>query len=84
MVKEQQIRKPWLAALLNLLLPGLGYVYTGKRVGFGVGILFTSLILFYGVPSSAISNILWLDSFIMALLFAYDGYRTAEEVNLKK
>ena len=29
MVKE--IKKPWLAALLNFVLWGLGYLYVGKK-----------------------------------------------------
>lgn len=76
-------KKPWAAALLNLLLPGLGYVYAGKRVVFGAGILLTSVILYWGVPPNAISGIIWVDGFAMSVLFAYDGYKTAEEVNRK-
>jgi hypothetical protein len=36
-------KKPWIAALLNLLFWGLGYIYNGKRKVFGV-MLFISVI----------------------------------------
>jgi TM2 domain-containing membrane protein YozV len=37
-----------LAFVLNLLLPGIGYIYNGKRIVFGVGVLlYTFLIAFF-------------------------------------
>jgi hypothetical protein len=77
-------KKPWLAALLNILLPGLGYVYAGKRTGFGIGIILTSLFLFWGISFQDLPGMVWVDSFIMSLLFAYDGYKDAQEINLQK
>jgi len=29
-------RNPWIAVLINILLPGLGYIYAGVRMWFGI------------------------------------------------
>ncbi len=76
-------KKPWVTAVLNFLLPGLGYVYVGKRVGFGIGLILSSLIL-WGVSLGDLPPVVWIDGIIIAFLFAYDGYKTAEEVNKRK
>ncbi|RLG12550.1 MAG: hypothetical protein DRN71_05965 [Candidatus Nanohalarchaeota archaeon] len=78
------IKKPWLAAILNLLLSGLGYVYVGKRVGFGIALVLWGVILFAMMSSQQIPPMMWLDSFVLSILFAYDGYKTAQEVNMNK
>jgi hypothetical protein len=36
-------KKPWLAALLNIMISGVGYLYVGKRVAFGVLILLSEV-----------------------------------------
>jgi len=80
----KQLKNPWVAAVLNFLLPGLGYVYVGKRVGFGTGLLLSSIFLYWGISLGNLTPIVLIDSIILTLLFAYDGYRTAEEVNRRK
>ena len=80
----KQLKKPWASAILNFLLPGLGYVYTGKRTAFGIGLLLSSIILYWGVSFTDLPPVVWVDAFILAILFAYDGYKTAEEVNQGK
>ena len=77
----KQLKKPWVAAVLNFILYGLGYVYVGKRVGFGIGLLLSGIILYWGVSIGDLPAVVWIDSIILAFLFAYDGYKTAEEVN---
>lgn len=77
---------PWVAAILNLLLPGLGYVYVGKRIGFGVGLIFSGIILwgFATLSYNTVTNfplVMWIDTIILSILFAYDGFNTAKEVN---
>ena len=74
-------KSPWLAAIFNFLLPGLGYIYSGKRVFFGAGILIVSVLLYWGISFQDLPLIVWVDSLLMAFLFAFDGYQTAEEVN---
>ena len=85
-------KSQWLAAFLNLFFPGIGYVYAGKRVGFGVG-LFVCTTLFLSIslldpsvmdaPTGQYDNFYFLIFLAIYLLFAYDGYRTAQEVNLE-
>lgn len=53
-------------------------------MGFGVGLLISSVILYWGVSFGDLPLVVWVDSFIFAILFAYDGYKTTEEVNRGK
>ncbi len=77
-------KKPWLAAILNFLVAGLGYIYVGKRVGFGVGMIAVTIIYLGLTWNYEYPPIDWLVGIALALLFAYDGYTTAEEVNKRK
>lgn len=73
------------AALLNFLFWGVGYIYAGRKVRFGIGLFLFDYILiaiFWG------SNIflypqVWIPEIVISILFAWDGYKTAEEVNLE-
>lgn len=80
-------KKPWLAALLNLI-PGLGYLYLGVRKGFSY-LLLASMALFLVdyIAFEAVRE--WLDSepmtivtFMMYTLatiaFIYDAYAEAK------
>ena len=80
----KQSKNPLVAAILNFILYGLGYVYVGKRVGFGIGLLLSSILLYWGVSIGDLPPVVLIDGIIMAFLFAYDGYKTAEEVNQRK
>jgi MFS family permease len=90
MVKKRNVKIPWLAALLNFIIPGVGYVYAGKRVGFGVGLIVWSILSFiiYSFFPYPEGYNPWqadfLVQFLICLVFAYDGYKTAEEVNGRK
>ena len=82
----KKIKDPLIAALLNFFLIGLGYLYVGKRVWFGIGlivwnILFTGIVL---LNPGLDSPLIWLDSIALSFLFAWDGWKTAEEVNKSK
>lgn len=78
------MKKPWLAAILNFLLPGLGYVYVGKRSAFGIGLVLTSVLLWWGVGIDDMPPITWVDGLITSILLAYDGYNDAVAVNSRK
>ena len=43
-----QRKRAWLAILLNVIVPGLGYLYVGegKRLWFSLGLLITNVILY--------------------------------------
>ena len=74
-------KRPWLAALLNFVVPGLGYLYNGKRKFFGmvlilVGIASTIDMVYYDwSPPYTILGITSI--FIMLLSFGYDAYQDA-------
>ena len=76
-------KNSWVAAILNFILPGLGYVYTGKRIEFGVGLILWGVFSFIAGFIYGFNSLYILDIFL-SLLFAYDGYKTAEEVNKGK
>ena len=81
--------KPWLAAILNLIFPGIGYVYIGKRMFFGITVLILYASFYYNiflVPSSASSEplhpneiVFFLAGILFHIGFSYDAYKDAEE-----
>lgn len=84
------LRKPWVAAVLNFCLPGLGYIASGKRKTFSYFIL-ASTILFsigyylvyvqYGDPGMMRPSDWWLAAGDVAISsgFAYDAYHEAKK-----
>lgn len=78
-------KKPWLAAVLNVLLLGLGYLYVGKRKLFGALLLVADLLISvwtFHEPETLqlmISNA-WVvsGSILMVVAFAMDAYHDAE------
>ena len=75
-------RQPLLAAVLSLIIPGLGQSYNGNALK-GIGI-------FLGIPILWILN-LWMDFeaffigiFILWILGVYDAYRDAGRMNRKE
>jgi hypothetical protein len=82
-VAEEHAHNPAVAALLNFLIWGTGYIYNRRRVAFGVGMLIVEIFL---VPvfllrlSTFMVFPLFIYPFaflILALLLAYDGYKEA-------
>ena len=78
-------KNPWLAAVLNIILSGLGYLYVGKRKVFGTLILVGELLAFVWIftdPAALqlMSN-MWVT--LTGLLFtaglAIDAYNDAKE-----
>ena len=80
-MKKKQEKSPILAGFLNFILPGIGYVYAGKRVGFGVGLFVATIFYLFATSTYSYTGVDWFFGFVIAFLFAYDGYQTAEEVN---
>jgi len=80
-------KNAWLAALLNILITGLGYVYVGKRIPFGIMLIFTNVfvcIWYFTTPDamSVLTNI-WMvvASITGTIAFAVDAFLLAKEVN---
>ena len=78
-------KNKWLAAILNLFIPGLGYIYVGrgKRTVFAVGLVVTCI--FVGVAeiatNSTYDDATWmiLPTIAMAVIFAWDAYQDAKD-----
>jgi len=85
-VKPHYHKNPWVAAFLNFILNGLGYVYNGKRVFFGVLLIFAELGYFAINYSDFINATMGIFSknciimLILALAFAYDGFVEAKKI----
>ncbi len=88
------MKKPLLSALLNGVLPGLGYIYNGQRVTVGLLLFAYSLItlllmkidvavLFSNVVTLQFSNDMlnMLVAVLLIIAMAMDSYREAVEVN---
>lgn len=82
-------KKPWLAALLNIIIPGLGYLYIGKRVVFGVLLVISEVaaLIWMFIPGNyeLLENTAGLGWYYLAVIFAViafalDAYNTAKEV----
>lgn len=86
MAKKIGHKKPWLAAFLNLIVPGVGYLYLGKRKAFSVLLLISLVVfglalfsdpgLYKGYGESLLAGV---SGFIVGLAFAVDAYLMAKE-----
>jgi len=79
-------KNPFIAAVINFLFWGLGYVYFGKRIIFGhlvfLGFFFVHLPLFYGVNWLEIPGIFTLTGhLVISLAFALDIIELAKVKN---
>lgn len=77
-------KNPWIAAVLNFFLLGAGYVYTGKRVWFGVLLTVVAIYATWveqfviKVQAPDVYNYAFAEFFLLACLMAYDGYQEAK------
>lgn len=81
-------KNPWIAAILNFLLYGAGYIYNGKKKGYGVALILAWIVLrtadiaFYVNGNvQSIWFVLMAGLAILQFTFAVDGYRQAKEIN---
>ncbi len=79
-------KNAWLAAILNFFLYGLGYIYNGKRVGLGILLLVSDLIMgmIYLMTITVELLIMALPLLLIAVGLAWDAYREAKEISRKK
>ena len=82
------MKNPWIAAVLNLLLFGGGYIYNGKRKGLGVALILAWVLIRYGEITIYLTNLVfkdWLVLFtgLIVLMFslATDAYNEAKMIN---
>ncbi len=84
-------KSPWIAAFLNFVFWGTGYVYIRHRMFLGVGLLFIFILNFLiimAIPNMILLRnselfFIWLSFiwFVLSLLFAVDVYKETEELN---
>lgn len=84
------MKKPWLAAFLNLLLFGGGYLYNGKRTGLGAGLVLAWILIRIGEIQIYLTNLVfnyWLIMFCglvaLQISLAADAYKEAKTINGK-
>lgn len=88
------MKKPWLSAILNGFLPGLGYIYNGRRIAVGLLLFTYSLITLLMVEidwNEILININELQltpqltrmivAGLLIMAMAIDSYREALDVN---
>ena len=85
---------PWIAAALNFVLPGAGYVYAGRRDGFAWGVLVSYALIaassfmsgsatYAGVPQAALYMGV-SGTIILQASFAWDAFRVAKAAKKRR
>jgi len=73
-------KNPWIAALLNFLFYGGGYIYAGKKKTLGYGLILVFVIMSIEVLFGNISHIAdpisthTISMTVLAVILAYDVY----------
>ena len=80
-------KNPWVAAILNLLFFGAGYIYNGKRPMLGYGLVLGWIGVRAGEIPIYLTHLVfdkWLVLFcgivVMQISFAIDGYKEAKTI----
>ncbi|KZX14406.1 hypothetical protein [Methanobrevibacter filiformis] len=71
-----QTANPILAAILSLVIPGLGQLYGGE--GVKKAIIFLVIFIVLGALTAAVSPYVGTVSFIFAVYAAYDAYKNVK------
>ncbi len=89
-------KNPWIAAILNFLVPGTGYLYAGTRVRFGVLLIAAMVLWMFGPtpqyaqdvtvdPQSLVTDpgviVMTIAGAMIAFGFAYDAYFDVRQYN---
>ncbi|MBL7169790.1 MAG: hypothetical protein ISS48_02130 [Candidatus Aenigmarchaeota archaeon] len=77
----KKVKKPWIAGILNLIVPGFGYYYIGEKGYFTFALVVISIVLlFMNLPVIKIPGRIEVQDFqiLYGLFFAYDAYRKAK------
>jgi len=84
-------KKAWLAVLLNILFPGLAYLYLGTRKAFGLILVAMGILTWYAYATDAElrglteamsgSTVLSITMILMVVAFAVDAYYETKRVN---
>ncbi|MCL5410826.1 MAG: hypothetical protein M1324_03145 [Patescibacteria group bacterium] len=77
-------KRPWLAIVLNIILPGLGYLYVGRRKVFGYLLTISSITSWIWFPTKDFipliihSPMINIGLILVTVAFAYDAYIEAK------
>lgn len=79
-------KKPWIAALLNFIFMGMGYIYNQKIIGLGIGFTLGAIVLTYVELQLQESNpivhkVMFAGVFLINTCFAIDGYNETKKIN---
>ena len=74
-------KNPALAAILNVLIIGLGHVYLG-RIMRGLGLLLFSYVILTFTAFSLGVDAMWVMAIVLYIFSAYDGYNQAKRYNI--
>ena len=77
------MKSPVLAGFLNFLWAGVGYIYVGRRVGFGVTIFIANLVAIVEIVSnvSSYGPFVYVAAFIAGMAFGIDAWKEATRAN---
>ena len=71
-------KNPWVAAILNFFIWGLGYLYVGKkRQGFAIALVIGDLVASTGFLMAGLGDLASAGLLIVSLAFAWDAYQDA-------
>lgn len=90
--EKRKGKSPWVAAVLNLIVPGIGYIYAGKKrtvfsVFLALAFALITIANFMGGASvkfeSALTKIMYnavsISYLLLLIVFAWDAYKDVEE-----
>ncbi|MHC1566399.1 MAG: hypothetical protein ACXQTD_01350 [Candidatus Syntropharchaeia archaeon] len=71
-------KNPWIAGILNFLFLGGGYLYIGKKTGFGIGLVLVFLLSMMGAMETKSINAYFLAAdTLLSIVLAWDAYEMA-------
>lgn len=79
-------KNPWIAAVLNFILAGPGYIYNGRRPLFGVALTIGAIALTYvelNLQTAAphLFPVMFAAVFLLNTFFAIDGWNEAKSIS---
>ena len=82
---KKRKKAPWIAAMLNFLFYGAGYLYAGKKKALGWGLIVVFIVMsveFLIGDVNHVSDPINTHSIsitLLSLILAYDGYKIVKE-----
>ena len=82
------MKNPWIAAVGNFFLSGLGTLYNGRRKAVGLALTIGAILLTYvefsiQEPLPQLYNVMFGAVFLINSALAYDGFQEAKAINGK-